>query len=43
MDKNRFNDEVRPHVTEIPVGTQGVGFDRLDLDEWFDDYRARQR
>ena len=28
MDRNRFNAEVRPHVTEIPIGKQGVGFDR---------------
>ena len=39
MDKNRFNSEVRPYVTEIPVGTQGVGFDRLDLDQWFEGYK----
>ena len=24
MDKNRFNKEVRPHVPEIKIGTQGV-------------------
>jgi len=23
MDKNRFNREVRPHLTEIRIGTQG--------------------
>lgn len=42
MDKNRFNVEVRPKITEFPVGRQGVGFDRLDLDAWVDEYkRAR--
>jgi predicted DNA-binding transcriptional regulator AlpA len=41
MDKNRFNAEVRPYLTEIPIGTQGVGFDRLDLDQWFEQYKAR--
>jgi hypothetical protein len=41
MDKNRFNKEVRPYVTEIKIGTQGVAFDRLDLDAWFDDYKSR--
>jgi predicted DNA-binding transcriptional regulator AlpA len=41
MDKNRFNTEVRPYLTEIPIGTQGIGFDRLDLDQWFDAYKAR--
>ncbi len=25
MDDNRFNEEVRPHVTEIPIGKQGIG------------------
>ena len=41
MDKNRFNTEVRPHVVEIPIGVQGIAFDRLDLDAWADDYRQR--
>ena len=41
MDRNRFNSEVRPHLAEIPIGKQGVGFDRLELDAWVDDYVAR--
>ncbi len=41
MDRNRFNVEVRPYVTEIPIGEQGVTFDRLDLDAWADDYKSR--
>ena len=41
MDRNRFNAEVRPHLTEISIGTQGVGFDRLELDAWLDEYIAR--
>ena len=41
MDRNRFNAEVRPYVAEIRVGKQGVGFDRLELDAWFDDYKSR--
>ena len=41
MDRNRFNIEVRPHVTEIPIGSQGVAFDRLDLDDWADEYKSR--
>ena len=40
MDRNRFNSEVRPYVTEVPIGRQGVGFDRLELDEWFEDYKS---
>jgi hypothetical protein len=41
MDKNRFNTEVRPSLTEIKIGTQGIAFDRLELDAWFDDYKNR--
>jgi hypothetical protein len=41
MDPNRFNEEVRPYVTEIPIGKQGIGFDRLDLDAWFEEYKSR--
>jgi len=39
-NKNFFNAEIRPYLTEIPIGAQGVAFDRLDLDKWFDDYEA---
>ena len=38
MDRHRFNKDVRPNLTEIPMGTQGIAFDRLDLDAWVDDY-----
>lgn len=31
MNRNRFNREVRPFITEIPIGGQGIAFDRLDL------------
>jgi hypothetical protein len=41
MDRNRFNAEVRPFLTEVPIGKQGIGFDRLELDAWLDDYIAR--
>ena len=41
MDRNRFNAEVRPHLTEVPIGKQGVGFDRLELDAWVEDYKSR--
>jgi hypothetical protein len=40
MDRNRFNKEVRPHLIEIPIGKQGIGFDRLDLDAWVDNYKT---
>jgi len=41
MDRNRFNRDVRPTLTEIPIGTQGIAFDRLDLDAWADEYKSR--
>ena len=41
MDPNRFNAEVRPYLIEIPIGKQGIAFDRLDLDAWVDQYKDR--
>ena len=41
MDRNQFNAEVRPYLTEVPIGKQGIGFDRLELDAWFEDYKSR--
>jgi hypothetical protein len=41
MDKNRFNREVRPQLTNIPIGSQGIAFDRLELDAWAEDYVRR--
>lgn len=41
MDKNRFNGLVRPELTEIPIGDQGIAFDRLELDQWVDYYIQR--
>ena len=38
MDRNRFNAEVRPGITEIPIGEQGIAFDRFELDAWVDEY-----
>jgi len=40
MDRNRFNVEVRPRVQNIHIGRQGIAFDRLDLDEWVEHYKA---
>lgn len=39
MDINRFNHEVRPFLVEIPIGKQGIAFDRLDLDAWVEQYK----
>ena len=40
MDRNRFNREVRPALTEIRIGRQGVAFDRLEMDAWVDHYMS---
>ena len=36
MDRHKFNNEVRPYITEIRDQGRGVRFDRLDLDRWVD-------
>ena len=41
MDRNRFNSDVRPFLTRIPIGQQGIAFDRLELDAWVEDYVSR--
>jgi hypothetical protein len=41
MDRNRFNREVRPFITEMRMGEQGVTFDRVDLDAWVEQYKSR--
>jgi hypothetical protein len=41
MDRNRFNRLVRPTLVVIPIGKQGIAFDRLDLDDWADQYKSR--
>ncbi|WP_241485718.1 MULTISPECIES: hypothetical protein [Pseudomonas] len=38
MCRDEFNKTVRPHVREFPIGKQGVGFDRLELEAWADAY-----
>lgn len=35
-----FDKLVRPYVTTIPIGEGGIGFDRLELDEWLDKHKA---
>ena len=40
MDRRRLNVAVRPYLTELPIGIQGVGFDGLELDAWMDAYKA---
>ena len=42
MDRNRFNAEVRPHVTEVRIGRQGIAFDVVELDAYADELIARR-
>lgn len=39
MNKNYFNELVRPFLQEIPIGSHGIAFDRVDLDNWVDQYK----
>ena len=41
MDRNRFNKQVKPYLISIPIGTQGIAYDRFDLDAWWEDYKRR--
>ncbi|WP_254789204.1 hypothetical protein [Azotobacter beijerinckii] len=41
MCKTEFANTVRPYVREFPIGKQGIGFDREDLDAWADAYVER--
>lgn len=40
MSRDAFNKIVRPYVREFPIGKQGIGFDRNELDQWADAYIA---
>jgi hypothetical protein len=39
MDRDLFNEIVRPYLIQIPIGERGIAFDRLDLDTWADHYK----
>lgn len=39
INRHRFNKEVRPCLSMIPIGKQGIAFDRLDLDAWVEHYK----
>lgn len=41
VKRDWFDEKVRPYVTEIKDGKKMVLFDRLDLDAWADQYKAR--
>ena len=39
MNKNLFNQLVRPYLISIPIGVQGIAFDRIDLDDFAEQYK----
>lgn len=41
MCERLFNAEIKPSLTKIQIGVQGVGYDRFEIDEALDDYIAR--
>jgi hypothetical protein len=41
MNKNLFNREIRPQLTEILIGRQGRAFDRLEMEASAEEYRSR--
>ncbi len=41
MNRNLFNSDVRPFLSEVRIGRQGVAFDRLELDTWWEQYKSR--
>jgi predicted DNA-binding transcriptional regulator AlpA len=41
MDRNKFNEMVRPYLTEIPLGSQAIAFELVEIDRWTDDYVKR--
>lgn len=41
VKRDWFNQKVRPYIVEIKEGKNLVLFDRLDLDDWADQYKER--
>src|SRR5262245_41948264 len=40
MNRQHFDAEVRPQLTEVPLGLRAIAYDRLELDAWADAYIA---
>ncbi len=38
MNVNLFNAEIRPYLTEIRIGKQGIAFDAIDMNVLADQY-----
>ena len=42
MNRKRFNREVRPLLTTVPIGKTGIGFYREELDAWAENLKNTQ-
>ena len=40
VNVNYFNRNIRPDLLEIQFGPQMIGYDKIDLDRWLDDYKV---
>ena len=41
MSRLIFKEHIKPNLTRIQIGVQGVGYDRFEIDRVLDDYIAR--
>lgn len=41
LEVEEFDIQVRPYIDAIPVGSDEIAFDRMDLDRWADEYKQR--
>lgn len=39
MSREVFNQEVKLYVTVVPIGRQGIGYDRFELEAWWEHYK----
>src|ERR1700693_6090418 len=40
LGRRVFDRNIRPWLTVIPIGKEGVAFDRLDLDAWIEQHKS---
>ena len=43
MNRQRFNREVRPLLTAVPIGKAGIGFYRDEFDAWAAKFKKHTR
>lgn len=42
MSRAVFDEEIKPYLVTIPIGKQGIAYDRFDLDAALDEYKQRR-